>query len=282
MPEVHSVPQRQGAVVARAVSLPSGGRALAKLTGEVLGADVRAIPVGEQETPVVDGIANRAALLENRAAQRVALKTRSKVLTIGGDCGVELEPIRAARERYGHTLALAWFDAHGDLHTPDTSPSHAFHGMVLRAAMGEGDPDFVADPRIGGGRTVLLGARSMEPAEREQVWRQTVRYLPVHAARRSTMAGNAVLETGDPDEVYLHVDLDVLDPAEFDGVSCPTPGGLTVAELVGSIRAIAATTPVVGAGITECATDDPEALRALVPLLEAVGACLGFGAHLGR
>jgi arginase len=281
LPEVHSVPQRQGAVVARAGSLPSGGRALAKLAGEVLGADVRTIPVGEHESPVVDGIANRAALLENRAAQRAALRTSAKVLTIGGDCGVELEPVRAARERHGRTLGLAWFDAHGDLHTPATSPSHAFHGMVLRAALGDGDPDFVATPRIGGGRAVLLGARSMEPAERERVWRGAVRYLPVHAARHSGMAGSAVLET-DADEVYLHVDLDVLDPAEFDGVGCPTPGGLTVAELVGSIHAIAAATPVIGAGITECATDDPAALRTLVPLLEAVGSCLGFGAHLGR
>ncbi|HEX6347509.1 arginase family protein [Umezawaea sp.] len=276
MPEVHSVAQRQGAVVPRAVSLPSGGRALAKLAGEVLGTAVRTIPVGEHGSPTVDGIANRAALLDNRAAQRAALGTRSTVLTIGGDCGVELEPVRAARERYGRTLALAWFDAHGDLHTPATSPSHAFHGMVLRAAMGEGDPGFASGPRIGAGRVVLLGARSLEPAEREQVWRQTVRHLPVAAARRSTVAGNAVLET-DADEVYLHVDLDVLDPAGFDGVGCPVPGGLTVAELVGSIRAIAAATPVVGAGITECATDDPAALRALVPLLEAVGDCLGFG-----
>jgi len=274
LPEVHSVAQRQGAVVPRAVSLPSGGRALAKLAGEVLGTDVRTIPVGEHESPVVDGIANRAVLLENRAAQRAALGTRSKVLTIGGDCGVELEPVRAARERYGRTLALAWFDAHGDLHTPASSPSHAFHGMVLRAAMGEGDPAFAAAPRVS--RAVLLGARSLEPAEREQVWRQTVRYLPVHAARRSTMAGNAVLET-DADEVYLHVDLDVLDPTEFDGVGCPVEGGLTIAELVGSIHAIAAGTPVIGAGITECATDDPAALGVLIPLLESVGSCLGFG-----
>ncbi|PRY42726.1 arginase family protein [Umezawaea tangerina] len=276
MPEVHSVPQRQGAVVARAESLPSGGRALAKLAGEVLGADVRAVPVGEHGSPVVDGIADREVLLANRAAQRAALKTRSKVLTIGGDCGVELEPVRAARERYGRTLGLAWFDAHGDLHTPATSPSGAFHGMVLRALLGDGDPDFAATPRIGRNKAVLLGTRSMEPAEREQVWRGTVRYLPAHAARRSGMAGSAVLET-DSDEVYLHVDLDVLDPTEFDGVGCPSPGGLTVAQLVGSIRAIAAATPVIGAGITECATDDPEALRVLVPLLEAVGACLGFG-----
>ena len=273
MPEVHSVAQRQGAVVARSALLPSGGRALAKLAGEVLGVDVRTVPVAEHTSPVVDGIANRAVLLANRAEQRAALSSSSsRVLTVGGDCGVELEPIAHARRRYGRTLGVAWFDAHGDLHTPASSPSGAFHGMVLRAVLGAGDPEFVAEPRIG--RVVLLGARDMETAEREQLWRGAVRYLPVHAARHSGMASNAVLET-DADEVHLHVDLDVLDPASFDGACYPSPNGLTVPELVAAIRAIAAATPVVGAGITECATDDPDALAVLVPLLEAVGEALG-------
>jgi arginase len=273
--EVHAVAQRQGAVVARSALLPSGGRALAKLAGEVLGVDVRTVPVAEHTSPVVDGIANRAVLLANQAEQRAVLSSSSRaarVLTVGGDCGVELEPIRHARQRYGRTLGVAWFDAHGDLHTPASSPSGAFHGMVLRAVLGVGDPEFVAEPRIG--RVVLFGARDMEAAEREQLWRGAVRYLPVHAARHSVMASNAVLET-DADEVYLHVDLDVLDPASFDGACYPSPNGLTVPELVAAIRAIAAATPVVGAGITECATDDPDALAVLVPLLEAVGEALG-------
>jgi arginase len=260
-------------VVARAALLPAGGRALAKLAGEVLGVDVRTVPVAEHGSDTVDGIANRAVLLANRAEQRAALGGRGRVLTVGGDCGVELEPIRACRERYGHTFGVAWFDAHGDLNTPATSPSGAFHGMVLRSVLGDGDPEFAASPRIGGGRATLLGTRALDDAEWPEVWRMVVRHLPVHAARRPVMASSAVLEM-DSDEVYLHVDLDVLEPGEFDGACYPEPNGLRVAELVGAIRAIAAVTPVVGAGITECATDDPDALRVLTPLLEVIGEVL--------
>jgi arginase len=52
------------------------------------------------------------------------------------------------------------------------------------------------------------------------------------------------------------------------------PGGLLISELVDAIRAVAAIRPIIGAGITECATDNPERLRVLVPILRAVGAAL--------
>ncbi|HEV7907735.1 MAG TPA: arginase family protein [Pseudonocardiaceae bacterium] len=272
--EIHSVPQHQGALGATAVQLSSGGRALAKLAGEVLGVDVRPVPVAEHGSATVDGVANRDVLLANRAEQLAALlPARGPVLTVGGDCGVELAPLRHARERFGRTLGVAWFDAHADLNTPETSPSGAFHGMVLRAAMGGGDTALAADPRIGRGRAALFGARALDRGEWPLVWQGHVRHLPVHAARRSVMVSSSVLEM-DPDEVYLHIGLDVLDPAEFAGTNCPEPDGLRVAEVAAAVRAIAEAAPVIGAGITECVTDDPEELRLLVPLLEAVGQAL--------
>jgi arginase len=49
-----------------------------------------------------------------------------------------LEPVSAALARHGDGLAVVWFDAHGDLNTPESSPSGAFHGMVLRTLLGQG------------------------------------------------------------------------------------------------------------------------------------------------
>ncbi|NUS03623.1 MAG: arginase family protein, partial [Nonomuraea sp.] len=74
------------------------------------------------------------------------------VVTAGGDCGVELEPVAAARRRFGERLVVVWFDAHGDLNTPDSSPSGAFHGMVLRALTGEGPDGLVAGEPVGPGQ----------------------------------------------------------------------------------------------------------------------------------
>lgn len=269
--EVHAVPQRQGALVPRAAGIPAGCRALAALAATVLGAELRPVPVaGPDETsPTVDGVANAALLRTNRVAQTLALRVApGPVLTVGGDCSVELAPVQHARRRHGPDLAALWFDAHADLNTPGSSPSGALHGMALRAAFGDGVPGQVAEPALRHWRAVLAGTRALDPAEAELVG-----------------AGRAIglLEPGGPPDalepgpLYLHVDLDVLDPDEFPGATYPEPGGMSVAEVAAAIRALGPGWPVVGAGITECATDDPARLRALVPLLESIGTVLGAG-----
>jgi arginase len=210
----------------------------------------------------VDSVANRAVLVGgNRAAQLAALEAPGgPVLTIGGDCGVELVPIGVARFRYGQGLAVGWFDAHADLNTAASSPSGAFHGMVLRSLLGHGDTDFAAGPALE--RAVLVGTRVFDPGEREAVDTGLVGHVPGEpAAVREAFSG--------AEGVYLHVDLDVLDPAEFSEVTYPEPGGLTIDQLVAAIRALAEF-DVIGAGVTECLGTGSR-LRVLEPVLEAIG-----------
>jgi arginase len=243
--QIHAVPQFQGAVVPNASRLPAGCLALAQLVGDIAHVKPYVVPVASTSSPAVGGIANRAELTTNRTAQLAALEApEGPVLTVGGDCGVEVAPIGVARFRHGEDLGVLWFDAHPDLNTPTTSPSSAFHGMALRALFGEGDPEFVADPPLR--HAVLVGARSMDEGER--------------AALR--------LVGGEGNPVYVHIDLDVLDPTEFNGMCYPEPNGLTVAEVADAVRAI--DVPVVGAGITENVTTDPTELRKLAPILEAL------------
>ncbi|KAA2253581.1 arginase family protein [Solihabitans fulvus] len=273
--EILAVPQSQGAVVARSALLPAGCGALARLAGEVLGAPVRSVPLPEEGSPAVDGIANRDALLANRKAQLAAIEVHSgPLLTVGGDCATELVPLGVARWRHREGLCALWYDAHADLNTPQSSPSGAFHGMVLRAAFGEGDPQFAAAPALERGRAVLAGARSLDDGELAEVRAGLATHLPVATARDGAAVADAVLATG-AGSVYLHIDLDVLDPKEFAGACYPEPDGLLVAEVVAGIRAVADALLVVGVGITECATDDPDELRTLVPIIEAVGSALG-------
>ncbi|GAA3575242.1 arginase family protein [Amycolatopsis ultiminotia] len=261
---INAVPQWQGAIGLRARELVGGCLALSELAGHVLGHPVHHVRQDAAPSEVVAGVANRAVLTgANRRAHLAALEApEGPVLTIGGDCGVELLPISVARFRYGSGLGVAWFDAHADLNTADSSPSGGFHGMVLRSLLGEGDEEFAANPALEGGRVALFGTRAFDPAEAESVARGL-------AVRTEDVAGT--LSAAGADHVYLHVDLDVLDPAEFGGLNCPEPGGRTIGEVVSAIDALSGM-DVVGAGVTECVGTE---VGSLEPILSAVGRVLG-------
>ncbi|MEV4144313.1 arginase family protein [Amycolatopsis sp. NPDC049691] len=265
---INAVPQRQGAVGPRAAELPDGCLALAELAGHVLGRPVHHVRQTQALSEVDGGIASRAVLTgPNRAAQLAALEAPGgPVLTIGGDCGVELVPIGVARYRHGPGLGVAWFDAHADLNTASTSPSGAFHGMVLRSLFGEGDPEFAADPALTPGSVALLGTRAFDPEERAAV----VRGLAVTSPDALTGV----------EKLYVHVDLDVLDVAEFPGLNYPEPDGWTIDRLVAELDALAGF-EVVGAGITECVGTSRE-VEVLEPVLAAVGRLLTATPREGR
>ncbi|MEQ0558609.1 arginase family protein [Amycolatopsis sp. NEAU-NG30] len=257
---INAVPQRQGATGPRAAELPDGCLALAELAGHVLGRPVHHVRQTREVSEVDRGIASRAVLTgPNRAAQLAALESPGgPVLTIGGDCGTELVPIGVARFRHGPGLGVVWFDAHPDLNTAETSPSGAFHGMVLRSLFGEGDPEFAADPALTPGNVALAGTRVFDPAEQEAVDRGLV--------VTSVDALEGV------EKLYVHVDLDVLDPAEFPGLNYPEPGGWTIPQLVSALDALSGH-DVVGAGVTEC-VGTPREVEVLEPVLAALGRLL--------
>ncbi|WP_344072437.1 arginase family protein [Prauserella alba] len=288
--EIRAIPQWQGALAAEAAqSLPAGCRALAALAGDVLGVDVadgqvREVPVVADATATVDGVGHRHALVRNRDAVLAALGPGGPVLTVGGDCGVDLVPVGFARRRHGPELTVAWFDAHADCNTTASSPSGAFHGMVLGALCGRVggapvpgapaaavDRDSDASPAVEPGRAVLIGTRVFDPEERRVVAGGIVRHVPPPADPAAVH--DAVAEG----PVYLHVDLDVLDPSAFDGTRYREPGGLTIDGLVAAIDAASSQGRVVGASLTECATTDQASLRRLVPVVDALGRALESG-----
>ena len=85
----------------------------------------------------------------------------------GGDCSIT---VAALDTLPGGTddLAVVWCDAHGDLHTPDTSPSGAFSGMALRAVLGEGEPQLALSPGIPRDRVVTVGVRNLDESETDE------------------------------------------------------------------------------------------------------------------
>lgn len=162
------------------------------------------------------------------AAVADAVASVPEPTVVSGDCLVALG-VLAGVQRTGLDPSIVWFDAHGDVHTLETSTSGYLGGLSLRLALGA-HRDRVADPLglrpLAEDRATLVDARDLDPAEAE--------YLAGAGIRR---CGVGEVEVP-PGPVVLHVDLDVIDADELPGLLFPAPGGPSAAAVVTAIRGV--------------------------------------------
>jgi arginase len=205
-----------------------------------------------------------------RDRQAMALSTLDTIaITVGGDCGTELASVAHAADQ-GH-IALIWFDAHGDLNTPQSSESSVFNGMVLRTLLGEGESGLVPARPLVPADVILVGARELDAAEEDYLAASGIPLLDAGTVTPKKLLA-ALSKTG-ATRVYIHIDLDVLDPAEFEGLDSPVPFGLSATTLVDLIRAVREKFELIGAGITEFAPTSPVHAEADLPtILRIIGA----------
>jgi arginase len=238
------VPQWQGSASESARRLVAGAHRAA----ELVAAD-RTVVV-----PVVDSAGRREAgvgaldvLATNQRRTGEALAGIDDfVLTVGGECSVDIAPISAARARYGDALTVLWIDAHPDVYSPRTLPSGAFHGMAVRALLGDADIPAALVPAhtLTPGQVVIVGERAGADSEH--------RYISATGLRRHGVDDVERVFADVRGPVYVHVDLDVLDPAAFASTCYPEPGGLDPDRLAALIAGLDG---VVGGAITEHAPD---------------------------
>lgn len=180
-------------------------------------------------------------------SEAIAASLPVRPIVVGGCCCAHVGAIRGLARRV-ERLAVVYIDAHGDLNTRETSPSGNLWGMPFRMALDAGDvrPEDAA----------LVGARSLDRPE--------VAFLAETGIDESF--GRALDAT---DATYVALDLDVLDPSEVD-VLIPEADGLRPAELEARLRAIAATRPLAGIGVTGFLPTERNATLA-VRMLAAAG-----------
>jgi arginase len=258
------VPQWQGSPSPRAMRLAEGAAAIRDDLPSSVTHDV-AVPLeagDEQGT----GIARFSSLqlVRERLTDVLGDVTGTPVV-IGGDCGVSRAAIAHAAKAGDAPLAVVWFDAHPDLNSPATSPSGAYSGMVLRSLVEEG---VVAAERL-----VLAGARSWDPGEEEFAAERGIVAVP--ASRLADQLADAVAASG-AEEVYLHVDLDVLDPPLFASLLDPEPFGAEPGALIAAIRSLTGRFPLRGATIAAFAPASAQhAVDDAPTILRVVGALAG-------
>jgi arginase len=200
-----------------------------------LEADLPAEPDAVITAQLPDGdIWARLAALYDNVADAVA--ATDEPVVVSGDCTVSLATV-AGLQRAGQDVGVVWFDAHGDVQTLETTTSGYIGGMPLRLLVGY-RPELIATAlglrAVPEERAVLVDARDLDPAEAE--------YLA--GARLSRYDINAIRP---PDGKFLvHVDLDVVDPAELPGLMYPVDGGPTAGALLAAVQSLVATGRVAG------------------------------------
>ena len=198
-----------------------------------------------------------SALRQVRDVQLAALESLSGLaITIGGDCGADLASVQHAAAS-NDAMALVWIDAHADLNSPEESPSRAFHGMVLRTLLGDGPDALLAGTPLSPRRVILAGTRSLDDGELAYIEAAGIPVIAPEALNIESLT--AALSASGATSVYLHIDLDVLDPAEFGSVGYPEPFGISLANLLALIAAAKAALPLAGAAVTEFAPASPDA-----------------------
>jgi arginase len=175
-----------------------------------------------------------AAIVEAESLEEqnlaLAADLPERPLVLGGDCCSHIGAVEGLAARQGR-LSLIWFDAHGDLNTPESSPSGNQWGMPLRMLIDSGavEADDVA----------LVGARNLDPPEEEFIRAAGVHLGEDGIARALDGAGCS----------YVAFDADVLEPSEMS-VFMPEPGGLSLSEAERLLRTVEARTKVLGAGFS--------------------------------
>ena len=170
-------------------------------------------------------VVERDSLEEQTDAIAATLARRP--IVAGGCCCSHVGAATGVSRRVGR-LGLVWLDAHGDLNTPETSPSGNEWGMAFRMLLDGG----VVAPED----TALVGARNLDPPE--------VEFTAAHGIDASLDRALAGVEAA-----YVALDFDVLDPEEAD-VFFPERDGMSVLEVSEVLKDVAGRATVAGIGVT--------------------------------
>ncbi len=194
---------------------------------------------GDQAAKHLDDIVAACSQLCDVVAE--TLEAGETPLVLGGDhsiaCGTVAGVSKFAQSK-NQSFGLLWFDAHGDMNTPTTSPTGNVHGMPLAAILGKA-PEALAElgasrPMVDTAKTVLFGIRDLDDLERETIKATGCRAITMREidVRGMSACIDEALElvTADSAGFHLSFDVDGCDPSIAPGVGTPVPGGTNLRE----------------------------------------------------
>lgn len=217
--------------------------------------DVRVVPIRTSQGFTAEVASAFALAGRVRDAIRAARDQGRFPLLLAGNCVMSIGAIAAlgAPDVY-------WFDAHGDLNTPETTTSGFLDGMALSILLGRcwrGMAAGIGLEPLSESRLRLLGVRDLDPAEADFLARSGIRrFGPGDLDELGGAAAAAGATRSDRPAAYLHIDLDSLDPSVGRANNFAAPGGFGLDGLLDAVDRIADQATLAGVALTAY---DPEA-----------------------
>jgi arginase len=207
--------------------------------GDIVIKNMEELKVGHERARYLGEIARAAAVIARKIERIMGLGHFPLVL--GGDHSIAVgtvSGIAAHARRKDQRVGLLWIDAHGDINTPETSPSGNIHGMPLAAVLGFGAAELTGvagpPPKVHPANVALVGIRSLDAGEKKRlketgVQVHTMSDIDRHGVHRVMQKALARVTDG-TDYVHVSFDLDAVDPTVAPGVGTPVKGGLDYRE----------------------------------------------------
>lgn len=219
----------------------------------------------EQPLAIEQGIQGRTALLSQARAARAAIERRqpSRIVTLGGDCLIDLAPMAYLNRLYDGKLGVLWVDAHPDVMSA-AEFSHA-HAHVLGMLLGRGDEAFTAevDPKLDPARVMIAGMSAWSDAEGRILQQLGIRHTPAADIADSSQPILDWIKAEGIIHLAVHWDLDVLDAAYFSPLLFNKPdqpegvfdgivqGAMRLGQVVRLLQDVSSATDMAGLAIAE-------------------------------
>jgi arginase len=218
------------------------------------------MPIGEKRAKYMQEIAETCS--DVAAAAEKALSEGFLPLVLGGDHSIAAGVAAGVANHFRKEkkqIGYLWLDAHGDMNTPESSPSGNVHGMPLAAIMGYGAPELVDllgfKPKAEPGNIVIVGARDLDAQERKIVKKSGIHVFTMRdideRGMREVMSDALKYAMDDTAGVAVSLDMDFVDPSDAPGVGTPVRGGVTYREAHLAMEMIADTESMVSLEVVE-------------------------------
>ena len=205
---------------------------------------------------IADACKDLAALVEK------SLDENMMPVVLGGDHSIAagtLSGVAGHFKKKEKKIGLIWLDAHGDINTPESSPSGNVHGMPLAAAMGYGATELVElhgfKPKVEPQNISLVGIRDLDTQEKKLAKKSGVHVFTMRdideRGMREVMSDALKYAMDDTDGISASLDMDFVDPSDAPGVGTPVRGGVTYREAHLAMEMLADTEAMVSLEVVE-------------------------------